>query len=237
MLWEWIRKLRLRLWILPRIHRTYRSLTLAETFQQIYRTKAWGNDSQAFFSGAGSRGTASDQYCEAVADFIGEHKIKSVVDLGCGDYSVGRRIVAATGVTYMGIDVVPELIEHHRNSIKDPGVSFQCADISNDPLPAADLCLIRQVLQHLSNAEIARVLANAGHFPLVLVSEDVPVHPKSLNRDKPHGPDVRAFYGSGVYLDHPPFSQPAQELWTISLRDDSLLRTVLLSQAAQASGN
>jgi len=234
---EWLKMMRLHLWTLPRIRRTYRSLNLTETFQKIYRSKAWGDNSQEFFSGAGSCGTASDQYCDAVVGFIRENQIKSVVDLGCGDYSIGRRIVEATGVVYTGIDVVPELIEHHRNTVKSPGVNFQCADITSDPLPSADLCLIRQVLQHLSNPEISKVLANAGHFPRILVSEDVPVHPRSLNRDKPHGPDVRGFYGSGVYLDHPPFSRQTRELWTISLRADSLLRTVLLNQLEQASGS
>lgn len=84
--------------------------------------------------------------------------------------------------------------------MQDPRASFKCADITKDPLPAADLCLVRQVLQHLSNGEIINVLANLRNFSQILISEDVPVQPKSFNRDKPHGPDVRTYYGSGVYL-------------------------------------
>lgn len=208
-------------------HRIYSDLSLPETFRRIYRTKAWGDDGERFHSGSGSRGRACEQYCDSVIEFIRDHQVKSVADLGCGDFSVGRRIVEATGVRYIGIDVVPELIEHHRNTVRDPLVSFLCANITVDPLPTASLCLIRQVLQHLSNHEIAKALANLGGFSHVLITEGVPARPKSINRDKPHGPDVRAIYGSGVYVEQPPFSMPAAELWNFPIKKNSMLRTVL----------
>lgn len=234
MLKEWAKRMRLRYWTLPRIHKTYGSLSVTETFRRVYQSKAWGSDGKEFCSGAGSGGAAADLYCDAVIAFIREHHVKSIVDLGCGDFAIGHRIVKATGVQYTGIDVVPELIEHNKNRVQDPGVGFLCADITCALLPQADLCLIRQVLQHLSNAEISKVLSNIVDFPLVLVSEDVPMRPSSFNRDKPHGPDVRAYYGSGVYLDQPPFSRPAKDLWTFALRNDAVLRTVLLGEVALA---
>jgi SAM-dependent methyltransferase len=214
----------------PLIHRTYSTLSVAETFRRIYRTKAWGDDGEAFHSGSGSRGAASEQYCAFVIKFIQEHQVLSVVDLGCGDFSVGKQIAEATGVRYTGIDVVPELIEHHKSNVSNPLIHFQCADITRDPLPTADLCLIRQVLQHLSNEEISKVLANLGDYPQVLISEHVPVKPRSINLDKPHGPDVRVRYGSGVYLEKPPFSKPVVEVWKYPLYKNSILRTVLLNQ-------
>jgi hypothetical protein len=77
-----------------------------------------------------------------------------------------------------------------------------------------------------------KVLANLRNFSQILISEDVPVHPESFNRDKPHGPDVRAYYGSGVYVERPPFSMPVAEFWEIPLTDNSLLKSVLLDQTA-----
>jgi SAM-dependent methyltransferase len=230
-----LRYVRLHLWILPRIHRTYGKLSMTETFQKIYRTGAWGGNGARFSSGSGSYGPVLEQYCAAVIEFIRDHQVQSVLDLGCGDFNVGKRIVEATGVTYTGVDVVPELIEHHKSTVQDPRVSFQCADITTDPLPVADLCLLRQVLQHLSNHEIARVIANLGSFPRTLISEDVPTHPKSFNRDKPHGPDIRSYYGSGVYVEMPPFSVPVVELWNFPLTNSSLLRTALLDQTGSKS--
>jgi SAM-dependent methyltransferase len=221
-----------RFWVLPRIHRTYSNLSVAETFRNIYRTKAWGDNGEPFCSGGGSCGPISEQYSAFVMKFIRDREVQSVVDLGCGDFAVGRQIVEGSSARYTGIDVVPELIEHHKSTVQHPRVSFQCSDITNDALPAADLCLVRQVLQHLSNGEIVKVLANLRNFSQILISEDVPTHPKSFNRDKPHGPDVRPYYGSGVYIERPPFSRPISKLWELPLTGDSLLRTVLLDQTA-----
>src|SRR5271157_5799297 len=199
-----------RFWRLPRIDRAYKKLSVEDAFRNIYLTKVWGDNGEPFCSGDGSHGPVSEQYCASVVRFIRDHQVQSVVDLGCGDFAVGKRIVEASSVQYTGIDVVSELIEHHRRSGHNPRVTFLCADITRDPLPPADLYLVRQVLQHLSNREIARVLANLGNSSQALISEDVPVHPRWFNVDKPHGPNVR-FCGSGVYVDRAPFSMPAVE--------------------------
>jgi SAM-dependent methyltransferase len=227
---ELMKSLYLRAWVLPRIHRTYGKLSTTETFQNIYKTKAWGDNGEPFCSGGGSCGPVSEQYCAFVTKFIQDHHVQSVVDLGCGDLFVGNKIVKASGVRYTGVDIVPELIEHHKNTVDDPRVSLQCADITNDPLPPAGLCLVRQVLQHLSNEEIMKVLSNLQSFSRILVSEEVPVHAKSFNRDKPHGPDVRSYYASGVYIDRPPFSRKVTGVWEIPLTESSILRTVLLDR-------
>jgi SAM-dependent methyltransferase len=226
-----IRSAYLRLRSLRKKHRIYADLSLSDTFRRIYRTKTWGDDGERFHSGKGSRGQVAEQYLASVINFIREHRIQSVVDLGCGDFFIGAQIVEATGVRYIGVDVVSELIEHHRDSVHNPLVSFLLADITCDPLPQAELCLIRQVLQHLSNQEIAKVLRNVEGFARVLISEHVPAHPQSINHDKPHGPDIRGIYGSGVYVEKPPFSIPAAELWSFPLKKNSLLRTVLFKQA------
>jgi len=219
-------------WVLPRDRRKFKSMTVEETFSTIYRTKGWGDDGGRFCSGSGSWGKAADDYCKFAIDFIKKHDVKSVVDLGCGDFAIGKRIVEATGVDYTGIDVVPELIEHHRATSSSPRVTFRCANIVSDPLPPAELYLVRQVLQHLSNDEVGQVLSNLGNCGKALISEHVPIHPEAINRDKPHGPDIRRFNGSGVYLEMPPFSIAVEETWEWPLGDDSLLRTCLVDQAA-----
>jgi SAM-dependent methyltransferase len=207
-------------------------MSVADAFSTVYRTKGWGDVGKPFFSGTGSCGPAAEEYCDFAAAFIRKHQVSSVVDLGCGDFAIGRRIVEATGVRYTGIDVVPELVEYDRSTSTDPRVTFRCANIVNDPLPPADLYLIRQVLQHLSNDEIGKVLANLGNCSKALISEHVPIHPKSFNRDKPHGPDVRRFSGSGVYIDKPPFSIQVEATWEWPLGGDSLLRTCLVDKSA-----
>jgi SAM-dependent methyltransferase len=222
------------LWKLPSIHRTYRTMSVADTFRRIYQTKSWGDNGNPFFSGVGSCGQASEKYCALAIEFIQTHRVESVVDLGCGDFAVGRQIAQATGARYTGIDVVPELIEHLQHTASGPRVSFQCANIISDRLPSADLYLVRQVLQHLSNEEIAQVLGNLSHCSRVLISEDLPVRPTSYNRDKPHGPDTRPFYGSGVYIEKAPFSIQVKQCWEFPLSETTILRTSLVDQTHAA---
>ena len=218
-----------RYWKLPRIDKEFKLLSVSETFQTIYSKKVWGDNGEPFCSGSGSYGPASEQYCEDVVKYIKDNAVRNVVDLGCGDYAVGKRIVEGSGISYTGIDVVLELIEYHRKTVHDHRVSFLCADITKDPLPHADLYLIRQVLQHLSNSEIAKVLANIGDNTPALITEDVPSNPMWFNVDKPHGPNVR-YCGSGVYIDRAPFSKPVLEMWNVPLANKTQLRTVLFNQ-------
>jgi SAM-dependent methyltransferase len=217
------------LWVLPRTHRSYGKLSMAQAFSRIYSTKGWGSqDQEPYCSGTGSGGAAADEYCRLVGEFIREHGIQSVADLGCGDFRIGRRIVADTGVRYTGVDVVPELVSYYQRHFSSEQVRFECVNIASDPLPDAQLCLLRQVLQHLSNAEIRCVLANVRKYSNVLISEHVPVCARSFNRDKAHGPDIRAYFRSGVYPDREPFSERPDRVWETPLEHDSVLRTLLL---------
>jgi SAM-dependent methyltransferase len=225
-----LRSLYRKLWALPRVHRAYQNLSLSETFARIYTSGAWAPSEEQFSSGSGSAGAAADEYCRHVVDFIRTHEIQSIVDLGCGDFRIGRRLVSETSVRYLGVDIVRDLIDWNNARFSSERIAFACADLTKERLPQAQLCLVRQVLQHLSNAEIQAALTHICKYPLALISEHVPKKPKSFNRDKPHGPDVRAYYGSGVYVEKPPFSRKATLLWETALEADSVLRTVLLAK-------
>jgi len=224
--------------ILPRVSRAYSKLSTAETFSRIYAAHAWGTDEQqGFNSGGGSRGAIADQYCSWLIAFIREKGFRSVVDLGCGDFYIGSRIAGETGIEYLGIDIVPEVIEHHARSFTRKGISFQCLDIVKDRLPRADFCMIRQVLQHLSNAEIVAILSNVSQYPFALVSEHVPRKPRTFNRDQSHGPQVRSTYGSGIYLDRSPFCRQILGEWQIGVDAGSVIRSVLISGREQRFNN
>jgi SAM-dependent methyltransferase len=138
--------------------------------------------------------------------YAAEHSIRRVVDLGCGDFTVGSRI-AALGVEYVGVDVVPALIRHHMERYATPKVRFVHLDIVADALPSGDLCLIRQVLQHLSNDQILHILPKLAQYEHVLITEHYPGHGTHVvpNKDKPQGHDTRIEDDSAVYLEHAPF--------------------------------
>jgi SAM-dependent methyltransferase len=217
--------------IWAQIRQQYGQLSVAEAFSQTYNSKLWGNiDGEEFFSGPGSLEEFSVPYISWLSRFIVEEKINTVVDLGCGDFRVGQRICSAISVDYVGVDIVPGLIAYNQTRFGSDCVNFKCANIITDELPDGDLCLIRQVLQHLSNKQISQVLANCGKFPYLVITEDVYNGPNMRpNLDITHGPDNRLHRRSGVFLDRAPFSLRTQNVVEISCPEfSSVIRTCLI---------
>jgi SAM-dependent methyltransferase len=216
----------------------FRNLDRRAAFQRIYRENLWGGQSGEFCSGLGSASSHAESYAALISDFIRAHGVRSIVDLGCGDFTVAQKFLAP-GLRYVGVDIVPELIAHHQRVHARDGVSFECLDLVDDPLPAGELCLVRQVLQHLSNADVARFLSKTGAFRYVIVTEHVPAAARlrAKNLDKPHGPDIRLGDGSGLFLEAPPFSVPGVSVLREIPADPNdpaagLLRTVVFSPSA-----
>jgi SAM-dependent methyltransferase len=206
-------------------------------FTKVYEEGWWG-DSAEFDSGEGSVDDGFViPYVASVVRFIEEHGVQRVVDLGCGDFQVGRRIVNDAPTTeYIGVDIVRSLIARNRRLYEDRRVKFIHANLISDPLPTGDLALVRQVLQHLSNAEIATILRKFEQYRYVLVTEHLATGKGvSPNRDKAHGPDVRANRRSGVFIELPPFSLPAETLFETPYSDNQILRTSLIQSNPPAT--
>jgi hypothetical protein len=213
------------------IRRQYGQLSVREAFTQIYRNKLWGRiEGNKFFSGRGSLDKFAIPYAEWLTRFITEHNIRTVVALGCGDFRIGQRICSAVSVNYVGVDIVPELIAYNHSQFGSERVSFKFANIIEDELPDGELCLIRQVLQHLSNKQISSVLTNCTKFRYLIVTEDVHSGRRMRpNLDMMHGPDNRVFKRSGVFLDRAPFNLQTLNLLEIpSPKTASVIRTCLI---------
>jgi hypothetical protein len=174
-------------------------------FSEIYSSGIWG-DGEQFHSGAGSRGAAAAEYAALVRKVISAEQAKSIVDIGCGDFRVASQFVEGLD-SYLGIDVVEHLTVRNTAAYGRPGIDFATVDASQSELPGADICLVRQVLQHLSNRQISGILQRCGKFPLVLVTEHWPSPDvaSTPNRDKPHGPDTRLDQNSYVDIAGAPF--------------------------------
>jgi SAM-dependent methyltransferase len=203
------------------------------TFEAIYQHNLWGGSTGDFYSGQGSDANAAAPYCDLVRTFIRTRGIKSVVDIGCGDFRVGKNL-QEPGTSYLGIDVVPSLIERNTREFAGTDVRFQVANAIEQPPPAADLCLIRQVLQHLSNQQILNILDNCRAFRYILVSDHLILNGSShINVDKPHGAGIRP---SGIRLDLPPFSRHMETLLEVRVAPDEVIRTVLIAQGPAFAG-
>lgn len=215
-----------------------------EVFTRIYSQNEWGGRAGEFHSGSGSAQLAvTAPYVarirrELAALNAGQLRM---VDLGCGDFRIGQQLAEACA-SYIGVDIVQPLIEHNRRVFGSERVSFVHANMIEDPLPAGDICLVRQVLQHLSNAQILAVLPKLNQYRWCFVTEH---HPSAgrlveMNLDKTHGRDIRVTQGSGVFLEAPPFNVPRDRyVWLFDIPgvadlgngDAGVLRTHLLSSS------
>lgn len=191
---------------------------VATTFKNIYSDKRWGGtEEEKFNSGAGSEDSISIRFIEFATKYIAENNIKSIVDLGCGDFRVGSKMVSPTVEKYIGIDVVEELINHHQNTYGSEIISFNCLDIINDELPEAELCVIRQVLQHLSNQQVAEILVKVRKYKYLIICDHIPGGTFTPNKDKKHGADIRLKDNSGLVFNEAPFNENLKIVDTFTL--------------------
>lgn len=180
--------------------------------EQIYEKHLWGGDASHFYSGEGSHlPELVNPYVEAVRSFLNsfENPI-TVCDLGCGDFNVGKELVQHTQ-KYIAVDIVEDLIRYNKENFKDEKLEFHCLDIAVDELPAADCVIIRQVLQHLSNAEVQQVVSKLVQYKYVILTEHVPEGEFIPNQDIISGQGIRLRKGSGINITASPFYFKMQE--------------------------
>jgi SAM-dependent methyltransferase len=196
--------------------RKNRNRTAEEVFTEIYEKNRWGGAQGEFFSGDG---TVDEQVVSAYIAMVAREASREkfiglrFVDLGCGDFHIGRQVLPLCSA-YVGVDVVEPLIRRNQEKYGNAATHFVHLDIVNDELPDGDVCFVRQVLQHLSNRQIASVLRKLRKYRRVFITEHYPADNEAIrpNMDIVQGRDVRAFENSGVYLLEPPFALPARAL-------------------------
>lgn len=137
-------------------HRALSALPLAARFEHIHSTNMWGADTSV--SGLGSENAATATVRNQLPELLRELNVSVLLDAPCGDASwIGRADLG--GIRYIGVDIVPALIEQLGAARTGFG-EYAVADITSDPLPRADAILCRDCLVHLSFANIERAVAN-----------------------------------------------------------------------------
>lgn len=194
-----------------RMESRFHGRSRAEIFDEIYEKGLWGLDDLGVgSSGSGSHDSAIvEPYVGVVRQLIEELEISSLVDLGCGDMSVGEALLPYVA-QYSACDVSKVVIARNKARVQAENLRFDILDIAEDPLPIADIGMVRQVLQHLSNRDIeafVRRLNGSESFQYLLVTEAKPLDPNMIpNVDKPTGQKTRVGLNSAVVLDAPPFN-------------------------------
>ena len=176
-------------------------------FDDVYRNKLWRGEGE-ISSGLGSSPANSKSYEDLIVAYIEANDIRSMVDIGCGDHQVSHRILQRVSrpITYTGLDVSSVAIEHNRQKYGTENVSFICADAASSDLPEADLVTVREVLQHIPNADIAKILPKLKEFEHAVITNTVARNARNYNVDIAPGAASRAALGSGLLLDLPPFN-------------------------------
>lgn len=180
-------------------------------FDGIYRDGAWGVDMRGRpTSGSGSRTrSVVEPYVAAVTAFLAELDNPIVVDIGCGDFAVGRHLLPYTG-GYVACDISTVILEQNAREYRDPKLAFSKLNLATDDLPRGDVGIVRQVLQHLGNKDIAAFVARLHRtrpYKFLIVTEHLPKETGfPPNLDKVAGPHIRVPSGSGVDLTQAPFS-------------------------------
>jgi SAM-dependent methyltransferase len=195
----------------PKVFECLRGNRLGAVFSAVYSGGAWG-----FGSGSGSRYSNNIEYIALLASFMSHNQIRSVVDLGCGDWQFSR-FIDWKGVKYLGVDVVNAIVTQNIRQFTSPGVAF-AKFTSLDDLPSADLLVCKDVMQHWSNALIATALRTlTTKYKYLLLTNDIePVH--RLNMDIADG-EWRS-----VDVRRPPFNENAAVIHSWYVYDGTLVR-------------
>jgi hypothetical protein len=132
-------------------------------FSNIYKNKDWADNNTRhleFNSGDGSSLENNQEYIKLLKEFIPIKGIQSVVDMGCGDWRCGKAIYEDLSVHYTGYDIYDKMIESHLDKYANPLWTFKTLNCASgfDQAVAADLLIMKDVLQHWTDSEIVAAL-------------------------------------------------------------------------------
>jgi len=183
-----------------------------DAMDQVYKMKLWGSNNSEFYSGSGSHQLEIIQpYIDIVTSFLTSFKTPiTVLDLGCGDFNIGKNFVKLTQ-KYIAVDIVSELIAYNKEHFKADNLKFECLDIATDHLPNADCIILRQVLQHLSNKEVQNVVQKLINYKYIILTEHLPSGDFTPNKDIISGQGIRIKKQSGIDLLATPFNLEIKE--------------------------
>jgi len=126
-------------------------------FGGIFRRNEWGDAESV--SGPGSTRARGADFTPELVALLRRLEARTLLDAPCGDFNWIAEAADAVE-RYVGVDVVPELVRRNLRDHPAAGRSFVLADISRDPLPAADVVLCRDCLVHFSTRDVWATLAN-----------------------------------------------------------------------------
>ena len=181
-------------------------MSAVEVFSDVYEADLWNGG-----SGPGSAPENTVEYRDFLSGYLDVLRALTtdgrVVDLGCGDWRIGE-LVDWTGLEYVGVDVVPSVIEANQRRDTPDNVSFVCLDALTEELPGGDVLIVKDVFQHWPNADVESFLDTyCGRYDGIIVTNDIKSrrHPAKVNSD------IELGGWRPIDVEKPPFSRRAVE--------------------------
>ena len=98
-------------------------------------------------------------------NFFKQYKIKSILDMPCGDFLWINEIIKNKDIEYLGIDIVNDLIEKNKTKYLNNKINFETHDIVNfKTTKLFDLIIIRDLFIHLDLNDIKYKNLNEINF-------------------------------------------------------------------------
>lgn len=127
---------------------------MKQIFENIFKNNLWRG--RTSFSGRGADPDQTENIRKEIPILLKEMKIKSILDIPCGDFNWMKEI-DLDGIKYIGADIVEDIVKNN-NKYKTKGKTFKVLDITQDKLPKVDLIIVRDCLVHMSYPDIAKAI-------------------------------------------------------------------------------
>lgn len=137
-------------------------------------------------------------YAAYVQHIIYDFAVRTIIDLGCGDWRFSKYLDLGK-CDYLGVDIVPSVIAVNTAAYGNAHLRFEATDITAFSVPPCDLLLCKDVMQHLSNANVQAILARSTVAGLAVFTNGY----HSVNEDCTNGS------ARPLDITAPPFAFPA----------------------------
>lgn len=128
--------------------------SMEDVFSRIHRRNSWGSSETV--SGPGSSLAHTRKIRRVLPILFRDLSVSTIMDVPCGDFHWMKH-VDLEGITYIGGDIVVELIASNRR-YERTGIRFCTIDLTKDSLPKVDVVFVRDCFIHFSDSDVFRSL-------------------------------------------------------------------------------
>lgn len=172
-------------------------------FTKIYDLNYWTTE-ESGPSGIGGVKDESIPYLEFLQDFIDRSNLRTIVDLGCGDFLLMKYIKIPKNTKYIGVDIVDALVDKNSKQYSKDNIKFEAIDnLSDFEKYSGDLLIVKDVIQILTIDQIFYIIKTVlpKYKYAIIVSNFF-----SLRSQHPQNADIIDGDSRGINLEIAPFN-------------------------------